>query len=158
MNKKFIGFIIISLLFLQNCSDKVEYLPDSFFGLSLTKTLSGKDAAEFVNRLHFGNVAAESNEIGFYKAAKGSAIIYVSYYQDSEQAKYNLDLMVEKISPENSVFTGGESFELNDTRVYRYLGMGQTHFIFFFDNALFWLSGEVRWAEKFLQEYLHFIN
>lgn len=158
MNKKIIGFIIISLLFLQNCSDKVEYLPDSFFGLSLTEKLSGKDAAEFVNRLHFGNVAAKSNEIGFYESNIGRATIYVSFYANSEAAKQNLDLMIEKISPQNSVFTGGESFELNDTRVYRYSGMGQTHFIFFFDNALFWLSGEVRWAEKFLQEYLLYIN
>ena len=69
-----------------------------------------------------------------------------------------LKLMVEKISPENSVFIGGESFELNDTKVYRYLGMGQTHFVFADDKALVWLSAETIWGEKFLSEYLSFLN
>lgn len=150
--------ILILLFFFIGCSSQKEYVPQSIFGLSLVQKLEGESAASFVDRLHYNEVAAEKNEIGFYKADHGEAIIYVSYYKNVKDAELNLKLMVEKISPENSVFTGGESFEMNDTKIYRYLGMGQTHFVFANKKALLWLSAEINWGEKFLNEYLSFLN
>lgn len=151
-------FILVIFFFIVGCSSQKEYVPQSIFGLSLVQKLEGESAASFVDRLHYSEVAAEKNEIGFYKADHGEAIIYVSYYKNEDEAELNLKLMVEKISPENSVFTGGESFEMNDTKIYRYLGMGQTHFVFVNKKALLWLSAENSWAEKFLSEYLSFLN
>lgn len=157
MRNKALHFILFIILLFSGCETKIEYLPQSIYQLSLNQKYSGEEAERFVNRLHFGNVAAESNEIGMYAGAKGQAIIYVSYYKRSEDADSNLMKMVQKISPQNSVFTGGESFELENVRVYRYSGMGQTHFVFAYEDVLVWISADPPWAESFLQVYLQSI-
>ncbi len=149
-----LSVVLAGIFFVIGCDSKKEYLPQSIHQLSLNEKYSGKDAERFVNRLHFGNVAAASNEIGMYSGVKGRAIIYVSYYDQQEEADSNLIKMVQKISPQNSVFSGGESFKLEDVKVYRYSGMGQTHFVFAHGYALIWISADPPWAESFLQVYL----
>ena len=149
--------LIVFTLFLA-CKSEREFIPNRISGLDLTNKIVGSEAEEFVNRLHFGNVAAVKNEIGFYSSPNGTAIIYVSYYEKLTDSAKNLELMVKKISPENSVFMGGESFDLHGVRVYRYSGMGQIHFVFTYQTELYWLSAEARWAEKFLNDYLTLIK
>lgn len=154
MNK--LSQLIIAALFIlfSACSVQKEYLPNNVFGLSLTKKLTGSEAESFVNRLHYGTVAANENEIGFYSSEKGSAVIYISYYNSYDEANEILLQMVEKIENVPSPFEGGDSFELSDHIIYRYSGLGQSHFVFSSDNVLLWISADVLWAELFLNDYI----
>lgn len=124
----------------------------------LTRKLSGDDAKSFVDKLHFQNVATTSNEIGFYEGRKGEAIIYISYYENEEAATKDEIRMTKKISPENSVFIMGRYIEINERKIYRTFGMGQTHFVFSQGNALFWISVETNWGKRFIKEYLSCIE
>lgn len=122
------------------------------------KKLAGREATEFINNLHFQAVAAEKNEIGFYEGESGPAIIYVSYYTSNETAAAEGKRMSEKISPENSVFIGGEYLEVSGKAVYRCFGMGQTHFVFTHQKALFWMSVNTMKAKAILAAYLEYLG
>ncbi len=152
--------IIIAVLFIlfSACSVQKVYLPDKVSGFSLNKKLTGSEAEDFVNRLHYGTVAADENEIGFYSSEKGSAVIYISYYNSDDEADQILLQMVEKIENVPSPFEGGDSFELSDHIIYRYSGLGQSHFVFSSGNVLLWISADVMWAELFLNDYIRKIT
>lgn len=146
------------ILIASACSKEVNFFPENFFDLKLTEKISGEKAEEVVNRLHFDPVTSEKNEIAFYRGVKGNAIIYATYYSDSDAAIENYNKMTQKISPENSVFIQSSFIEMNDKTIFRTFGLGQTHYVFTNENKLFWLSVETIWAEKFLIEYLKLIE
>lgn len=66
--------------------------------------------------------------------------------------------MTEKISPENSVFVGGQTIDIDGKQVYRCFGMGQTHFVFAHKKQLIWISVNTVVANEFLSEYLNYLN
>lgn len=157
--KNHINYSLLAIaVFLYFCSAKIEYLPQTFYGLTLSKKLTGESAKDFVNQLHFQNVTETDNEIGFYNGEKGKAIIYITYYASEEDAKKDEIRMTEKISPQNSVFINGEKLIVNGKSIYRTFGMGQSHYVFSHSNALFWISAETEWGIEFLEEYLNYIN
>lgn len=148
-----------ALLFaLSFCTKEPVTIPEEFSGLKLVEHLTGAEAINFVNRLHFNSVTSEKNEIGFYSGEKGNAIIYITYYSDENSASDNYEKMTRKISPENSIFERGSFFEVSGRKVYRTFGMGQTHYVFTISNRLFWISAENAWARKFLDEYIDLID
>lgn len=153
---KYLPFFLI--LILTGCSKNIDYIPEKFFGLERIQFMTGDEAREFIDRLHLQDVAPINNEIGFYEGEKGSAVIYVTYYDKNETALQEELKMTEKISPENSVFLGGTYFTENNKNIYRCFGMGQTHFVFSHQNLLFWISVETHWGQKFLKEYLSYIG
>lgn len=156
--KRFSKIIIaVFLLLFSACGTQKEYLPNEVFELTLTKKLTGSETESFVNRLHHGTVAADENEIGFYSSQKGSAVIYISYYNNDDEANEILLQMIEKIENFPSPFEGGDSFELSDHIIYKYSGLGQSHFVFSSGNTLLWISADIMWAELFLREYISYI-
>lgn len=150
-----IVFILITFI---NCSNKRDLLPEDFFGLKLEQKLTGTEARNFVDKLHFQEVASDKNEIGFYKSSAGSAIIYITYYSDDEMAKEEYESMINKISPYNSVFVDPEFIKVKDKTIYRCFGMGQTHYVFANGKELFWVSVDTPISNKFIEEYFGFIN
>jgi hypothetical protein len=78
---------LLVVIFLISCSSNSNYLPEDFFDLRLTKKLTGKEAKEFVNNLHFKSVTDLENEIGYYDEKAGGAIIYITHYNTRETAK-----------------------------------------------------------------------
>jgi hypothetical protein len=66
--------------------------------------------------------------------------------------------MTEKISPENSVFIGGEYLDIEGKQVYRCFGMGQTHFVFAHQKELFWISVNTVIGKDVLTAYLDYIK
>ncbi|MGB5849218.1 MAG: hypothetical protein WBH40_12065 [Ignavibacteriaceae bacterium] len=154
---KQICFLLI-VIFLISCSPNKNYLPEDFFGLQLTKKLTGKDAKEFVNNLHFQNVTDMENEIGFYGGEAGDAIIYITHYNNKETAKGNYKKMVMKISPENSIFVNPEYLKLGGMEIYYCFGMGQSHYVFPYNKELFWISVDTHLGKKFVEDYLPTLN
>ncbi|MFC2094437.1 hypothetical protein ACFLSH_02285 [Bacteroidota bacterium] len=146
------------VILLISCSLNSNYLPEDFFGLKLTKKLTGDDAKEFVNNLHFQNVTGLENEIGFYGEKAGSAIIYITHYNTKEMANKDYVKMVKKISPENSIFIKPEYLQLGGMEIYRCFGMGQTHYVFPHNKELFWISVDTHFGKKFVEEYLNHIK
>ncbi|MCX7719621.1 MAG: hypothetical protein N2111_14630 [Candidatus Sumerlaeaceae bacterium] len=151
-------FYFVILFSLTFCSKEPDLFPKFFLDLNLTKKLVGTEAKDFVNRLHYNKVTEEKNEIGFYSGPKGSAIIYITFYNDKNSARTNYEKMIRKISPENSVFTKGTIINFDGKEIYKTFGMGQTHYVFASSNKLFWISAEISWAEKFLNEYLKILD
>ena len=152
------NFFLLIVVFFISCSLNSNYLPEDFFGLQLTKKLTGKEAKEFVNNLHFQSVTDLENEIGFYDGEAGSATIYITHYTTREAAKSNYEKMVKKISPENSVFIKPEYLQLGGMEVYRCFGLGQSHYVFPYKKELFWISVETHFGKKFVEEYLNYLK
>jgi hypothetical protein len=152
------NYFLLIVILLISCSLDTNYLPEDFFGLRLTKKLTGKDAKEFVNNLHFQSVTGLENEIGFYEGNAGSAIIYITHYNTKETTKSNYNKMVKKISPENSVFVKPEYLKLGGMEIYRCFGMGQSHYVFPYNKELFWISVDTHFGKKFVEEYLNHIK
>lgn len=157
---KSIGVIIFTLLslYMSSCSTEKNLLPESLFGYKLEKKLYGSEAKEFVDRLHFQQVAPENNEIGFYKSPAGSAAIYLTYYDSKSTAQNEYKKMINKISPSNSVFTDPEIFQLKGKEIFKCFGLNQIHYVFVNNKELFWLSVDEYLGNKFINDYLEFIN
>jgi len=136
------------------CNQRADLLPEQFYGCTLTGRLSGDDAKTHVDRLHFQNVTAHSTEIGRYEGPDGPITIYVTTYLNSQQAEEDYHKMTQKISPENSVFIGGEYLKIGEREVYRCFGMGQTHYVIIHRENLIWLSVDTIRANKILDAYL----
>lgn len=151
------AFLTILILYFC-CATQVDFLPAHFHGYNLKRTIVGEEARQFVDNLHFQNVATTKNEIGFYESEQHSAVIYISHYENEGQALADFEKMTAKISAQNSVFVGGDFLEINHVKVYRCFGMGQTHFIFVHDKQLFWLSVETTSGKQFLTKYLDYLH
>jgi hypothetical protein len=146
------------MLTIAGCSPSEDYLPETLGEQTLNRRISGEEAKEFVDNLHFQKVAAERNEIGFYDGKRGPTTIYITYYGSSGKAEADYKKMTEKISPENSIFIGGDYMDVEGKQVYRCFGMGQTHFVFFHQKQLFWISVNTVIGTDVLTAYLNYIK
>ena len=149
--------ILLMCLSIQFCSEK-QILPEKILDYHLTQKVTGIEAQKIVNKIHLNPVTDIENEIGYYQNGDDKAIIYITYYSSDDDAQADLIKMVDKISPQNSIFLNGGQVEINKITAYRYFGMGQTHFIFRVDNIMIWLSVDTMIAKEFLESYLQKIN
>lgn len=150
-------FLVIPLLLFTSCNTKIEYLPETLYGLQQVEKINGEKAKNFVNRLHFSNVTDTENKIGFYEGKPGKATLYLTIYSDETKARLDEEKMTNKISPSNSVFSPVMYRTIKGKVVGYTFGMGQKHFIFSHDNILFWISAENDWADKFLNYYFEYV-
>jgi hypothetical protein len=151
--------LILPFLLIQiNCSNKQDTLPDKILDLELTRKMTGEAAKESINQLHFQPVTETENEIGFYKGNIGKGIIYVTHYQNSDDPKSDYEKMTKKISPENSVFFNPSFFKHDGKTIYQCFGMGMTHFVFYHNTNLFWISIDTHIAREFLSNYLNYLT
>lgn len=157
---KILFFLLSSILILSqiSCSNKKDSLPENISGLKLSRKMSGEKAKESVNKLHFQPVTETENEIGFYKDEISEAIIYVTHYQNAKDSQTDYTKMTKRISPENSVFINPQFFQLDEKEVYQCFGMGMTHFVFYDDVDLFWISVDTHIAREFLKNYINYIT
>lgn len=150
--------VLILLLIVFGCQSERINLPENFMGLRLQKKLTGIEAKNFVDKLHINEVAPEKNEIGFYESTNGTAIIYITYYGDPNTSHSEYKRMINKISPENSVFINPEIVEINGREIYRCFGMGQSHYVFANKKELYWVSVDTHIGKEFITQYLAYIN
>jgi len=150
--------IFFILLIHINCSTQRDTLPENISGLKLSRKMTGDAAKESINRLHFQPVTDTENQIGFFKSKIGEAIIYVTRYKNYEESKIEFEKMTTKISPENSAFFNPSFFKQNGKNIYQCFGMGMTHFIFYDNNDLFWVSADTHLASEFLKNYINYLT
>jgi hypothetical protein len=153
-------YLILLIYIILSCSSNIDYTPQTFLDYKQTNILNGDAAKTFVDRLHFQVVAKDSNVVAFYEGTKenSDAIIYLTYYSDLQNARDDYAKMTQKISPENSVFVEGKYIKINDKEVYRCFGMGQTHYVFYDQSVLFWLSLPTLDANRFMHAYIDYIH
>ena len=151
-------FIITLIWIVSACSEKKDPLPEEFYGFKLMNKMTGDEAKKFVDQLHFNEVAPQKNEIGFYESPAGKLIIYITYYDDNVKSLAEYDKMIDKISPDNSVFYDPSIIKINQKDIYRCYGMGQVHYVFASGKELYWVSIDPQFGEKFIAEYLNHIK
>lgn len=150
--------VVFVLIFPTGCSKEQDPLPAEFESLTLDKKLTGKEAKDFLLRMHQGVVGSDKNEIGFYSGSEGGATIYISYFDDKFIAQDEFKRMTDKIAGGNTEFTNGDVFYIDGLKIYKCLGYSQSHFIFSLENRLFWLTSETSIIRKLISDYLDYLK
>jgi hypothetical protein len=133
---------LLMLAFLVGCTNSTTELPapQKIGQKERTRTISGKQAAQIVNKMHSQSVAADANAIVEYGKEKKD-ILYISYYEDQNQAGKAFDSMIDKMaSAKQGPFSHLMPLPTYKNKVYFTLGMGAGHYIFVSGNYLLWLQ------------------
>ena len=130
------------IAFLAGCSNSSFQLPapQKIGRNERSRTISGKQAADVINKMHGQAVAADANAIVEYGREKKD-LLYISYYKDQHQAGDAFNLMIDKMASAPK----GPFFHLMPlanygSKAYFALGMGASHYIFVSGNYLLWLQ------------------
>ena len=133
-------------------------LPQTLGRLKLVRTLEGKEAQAFLDKLHQKAVAPKSSVTGEYQAGDKSATLYVSLYRSEGEAREAGSRMMQLIKAGNRVF-GHYSEEIRGSlRVGRCVGMGQIHYLFQKGPRLFWLGIDPARSEEALGSLLRSVS
>ena len=133
---------LIMIAFLVGCTNSTTELPapQKIGQNERTRTISGNQAANIINKMHSQSVAADANAIVEYGKEKKD-ILYISYYEDQKQADKAFDLMIDKMD----LAKQGPFFHLMPlpkykNKAYFTLGMGASHYIFISSKYLLWFQ------------------
>ena len=132
---------LIFLIFFLGCSNSIQLsTPEKIGDKERSRIVSGKQAAQIVNKMHGQSVAADANVIVEYGKEKND-ILYVSYYEDQNQAGKAFDLMIDKMaSAKQGPFFHLMPLPKYQNKAYFTLGMGASHYIFISGKFLLWLQ------------------
>jgi len=151
-------------IFLCPCSNQSEkqenlasLLPESIGKWQQVKLVTGTEALDQINSLHGKNIVVEAGAIGTYqKTGKRPAMIWISRSKTSDLTRKQSEVMADKmVSNPRSPFYAPEIFICNGVNVYRFLGMGQVHYIFCQEELGYWISAPPEDGEKLL---LYFVK
>jgi hypothetical protein len=137
---KSIGLLLIA--FLVGCTNSSSQLPvpQKIGQNERTRTISGNQAAKIINKMHRQSVAADANAIVEYGKEKKDTL-YISYYEDQNQADKTFDLMIDKMaSAKQGPFFHLMPLPKYKNNAYFTLGMGASHYIFISGKFLLWLQ------------------
>jgi len=137
---KSISLLIIALL--VGCANSTPQLPapQKIGQNERTRTISGDQAANIINKMHRQSVAATANVIVEYGNEKKD-ILYISYYEDQNQSGKAFALMIEKMaSAQQGPFFHLMPLPKYQNKAYFTLGMGASHYIFISGKFLLWLQ------------------
>ena len=133
--------MIVSII-LFGCTGATELpTPQKIGEKKRLHTISGKQAAQVVDRMHGRSVATDVNIIAEYGRGEKKDLLYISRYPDSQMAKEAYDLMIEKMATsKNSPFYHLMPLGKYHKKASMSLGMGAVHYIYHSGNNLLWLQ------------------
>ena len=144
-------------LALLACGDRsrpsVPKLPDSLAGLALSVTVKGAEADKMINRMH-GKSTGGSSSIGYYGSENRNNVLYLTVFENQEQAEQSLAKMISKMADTMFGFTSPTSDKIGNNIIYRSQGMGLSHFVFRQKNLVFWWQTEPYNAKATLADLL----
>ena len=161
-------FVIVTKLFLifiicfSSCCDRprpaVPMLPNSLSRLTLREVVKGVEANKIMYRMHGRLTGSRSNSIiGYYSFNTKKNVLYVTAFENNEQAENVLEKMVSKMKNTAFGFSPPTVVKTDDYTVYRTKGMGLAHFYFRSDNLLIWWQVELDNADTtFVAVQAHF--
>jgi hypothetical protein len=136
---KIIGFGFIILIL--GCANPLNLpTPEKIGEKERVGEITGKRAAQVVDKMHGLSVATHANVIAEYGRDKKD-LLFISEYSDQKEAHKAFDLMIEKMAATKK----GPFFHLMplgqyDNKVYMTLGMGAVHYIYLSGKSLLWLQ------------------
>ncbi|MEA3241713.1 MAG: hypothetical protein U9P37_09120 [Pseudomonadota bacterium] len=118
--------------------------------------VTGPEALEKINQLHGKNITVEAGAIGTYQAAgKRPAMIWISRSKTVDLTREQAEIMADKmVSNPRSPFHNPETMNINKIKVYKFLGMGQVHYIFCRERLAYWISAPPAKGEELLLKFL----
>jgi hypothetical protein len=152
--------IIVSLIYffaLVGCFSSPDLpTPEKLGGKERTRIITGKQAAQVVNKMHGQSVATAANVIAEYGWEKKD-FLYVTYYADQKEAEKAFDLMIKKMASAKK----GPFFHLMplgkyENKVYFTMGMGASHYIYSSGRYLLWFQTFQSYGDLLPQQLLEF--
>jgi hypothetical protein len=136
---KIIGFGFI--IFVLGCANSQNLpTPEKIGEKERVRVITGKQAAQVVDKMHGRSVATHANVIAEY-GRDPKDLLFISRYGDHTQAQKAFDLMIEKMAAaKKSPFFHLMPLDQYDNKVYITLGMGAMHYIYVSGNCLLWLQ------------------
>ncbi|MBN1932835.1 MAG: hypothetical protein JW786_14615 [Desulfobacterales bacterium] len=159
-----LGLSLLLSLLLFACGPKAEeqqdlgsLFPESIGEWRQIQLITGTEALEKINSLHGKNITVEAGAIGSYQAAgkRRPAMVWISRSKTSALAREQAEVMADKmVSNLRSPFHEPETLSINKIKVYKFLGMGQVHYIFCRKQLVYWISSLPADGEKLLLYFL----
>ena len=146
-NLKIIGFVFI--IFILGCISPLNLpTPEKIGEKERVREITGKKAAQVVDKMHGRSVATSADVIAEYGRDKKD-LLFISRYSDRTEAQKALDLMIEKMAAAKK----GPFFHLMPlgqygNKVYLTLGMGAMHYIYLSGKSLLWLQTYQSFGDK----------
>lgn len=129
-------------------------LPHELGPLKLVQSVSGKDAAAMVDRMHGREVAQRENFIGLYRGERGSATVYLTVYPTDRLAGEIYAAMERRIEEGDTAFDHFSRFRVEGQDGAACVGQGQIHFFFAHERNLYWLAADLPVARETLQRLI----
>lgn len=123
-------------------SNLSEFLPEKVGELVRVQLVVGPAAQTEVDKLHGKALVAEASAIGRYaRMDQRPAEVWVSRVSSEQEARRQTGLMVHKMYENpKSPFKSPSRLDHAGRPVYRFLGMGQVHLIWFQADQVWWVS------------------
>ena len=143
------SIILLVLLVLPGgaqADDLSDLMPESVGALKRIQLVTGPQAQAEVDRLHGKPLPAEASAVARYSrpddvGTKRPAEVWVSRVASGKEARRQTGLMVHMMYENpKSPFRNPRRLDHQGMAVYRFEGMGQTHFIWFKEDLVYWVS------------------
>ncbi len=133
-----------------------KYLPRKLGDLSLAKVIQGQQATDIINKMHGKALDHCENYIVYYGSNNSKNILYVSVYENAENAKANLMNMAMKMAGGPSVFSPLTYSEMGKNVHFETKGMGLKHYFYRTNNILIWWQVKPEKAKATYKDLLKF--
>lgn len=147
---------VIVILLMPNHQSLV--LPQSILQLRLTEEIRGKQAQEIVNRMYNISVTPDENVVGTYFCTDGGAKLSVSLYDSRIIAEGKFEKIGDFIRKGGGDFTHFKEIQVQRTKVYTCLGLGQAHFFFLHEKNIYWWAADLQIAQASMQELVGIVK
>ncbi|MDY7001106.1 MAG: hypothetical protein SVS15_04910 [Thermodesulfobacteriota bacterium] len=153
-------FCLAIFVFAFACNEKPRALtslfPETIEGLRRVQLITGQEALDKIDKLHGKKIVVEEGAIGVYQAGPGRPVmVWISRAKTADVAAEQTEVMVQKmVASPNSPFHDPSQGRSEGVIVYRFLGMGQVHYIFCRDDLAYWISASSAYAGKVLSAFL----
>jgi len=159
--KRVVLFVCVAAAaFVFACNEKPRDLgslfPETIEGLQRTQLIVGQEALDKIDELHGKKITVEEGAIGVYMGAPGPPVmVWISRAESADVAMEQTEVMVQKmVASPGSPFHDPSQGESEGVIVYRFLGMGQVHYVFCRGDLAYWISASPADAGKVLSAFL----
>lgn len=147
--RRSLSLIVLVTVFsaaIATAGDLTQYAPETAGELKRIQLITGAEAQEAVDKLHGKPLPAEASLVARYSrpgdvGKQRPAELWLSQVSSPKEARRQTGLMVH-LMYENpkSPFKNPSRVDHDGIPVYRFIGMGQVHLIWFKDNLVYWVS------------------
>jgi len=158
LNKNISALLLTGFFIFISCStgNNSKYLPQKLGELNLAKVIQDPKATAIINKMHGKKLDDCKNFIAIYGSNHSKNILYVSIYENAENAETNLKNMTMKMANGSSVFSRLIHTKIGDKVYFETKGMGLKHYFYRADNILIWWQVELDKTEATFNDLLKF--